>query len=107
MGNEDQALRTHTRITKGSTFITRKENITTRMRAITLEEPKEIYLMSDDIHVMRRDTSLEIVLEIKVALTRRRKTKEDIMLTLQRIMNLSERESKKKLKIPQVMKSMF
>ena len=62
--------------------------------------------MSDAIHVMRKDTSPKIVLEIKVAPTRRR-TKEDIMLTLQRMMNLPERESNKKVKSIQVMKSMF
>ena len=54
--------------------------------------------MSDAIHVMRKDTSLEIVLEIEVAPTRRRTTKKDIMLTLQRMMNLPRRESKKKVK---------
>ena len=87
------------RITKGSTLITRKESIITRIRKITLEDPGEIYLMSDAIHVMRRDTSPKIVLEIKVALTRRRTTKEDIMLTLQRMMNLPGREPKKKVNI--------
>ena len=55
MGNEDQALTTHPRIIKGSTLITRKKNNTTRIRGITLEEPGEIYLMSDDILVMRTD----------------------------------------------------
>ena len=56
---------------------------------------------------MRKDTLPEIDLEIKVALTRRRKTKYNIMLTLQRMMNLPERDSNKKVKILQVMKSMF
>ena len=46
-------------------------------------------------------------LEIKVALTRTTTTKEDIMLTLQRMMNLLGRELKKKVKILQAMKSMF
>ena len=49
----------------------------------------------------------EIVLGTKMALTRRRATKEDIMLTLQRMMHLPERESKKKVKTLQVMKNMF
>ena len=44
--------------------------------------------MLDVIHVMRRDTLPEIVLEIKVALTRRRETREYIMLILHRMMNL-------------------
>ena len=56
---------------------------------------------------MRKDTSPKIVLEIKVALTRGRTTNKDIMLTLQRMMNLRGRESKKKVDILQVMKIMF
>ena len=56
---------------------------------------------------MRKDSSPDIALEIKVALTRRRTTKEDIMLTLQRMMNLPGREPKKKVKILQAMKIMF
>ena len=56
---------------------------------------------------MRNDTLPEIVLEMKVALIRRKTTKEDIMLTLQRMMNRPERESKKKVKTLQVMKNMF
>ena len=56
---------------------------------------------------MRKDTSPYIFLEIKVSLTRIRTTKEDIMLTMQRIMNLLGRESKKKVRILQAMKSMF
>ena len=55
----------------------------------------------------RDDTLLENVLETKVALTRKREIREDIMLTLQRMMNLPERESKKKVKTLQVMKNMF
>ena len=74
---------------------------------ITLEDLAKIYLMSNSIHVMRKDTSPEIVLEIEVAPTRRRRTKEDIMLTLQRMMNIPGRESKKKVKILQAMKSML
>ena len=34
------------------------------------------------IHVMKKDTLLEIVLRTKVALTRRRETREDIMLVM-------------------------
>ena len=54
---------------------------------------------------MRKETSPEIVLEIRGTLTRR--TTENIMLTLQRMMILPGKESKKKVKILQVMKSMF
>ena len=69
---------------------------------ITLEE---IYLVSDATRVMRNDTSPDSVLETKVALKRRINTKEDIMLTLQSMMNLQERKSKKKTLL--VMKNMF
>ena len=97
-------LSQHTpRITEVNTLITRKESITTRIRKITLEDPGEIYLMSDAIHKMRRDIFLEIVPRIK----RRRTTRKDIMLTLQRMMNLPGREPEKKGKILQAMKSMF
>ena len=68
---------------------------------------EEIYLVSDALHVMRKDTSLEIVPETMATLKRRRTKNEDIMLTLQRMMNLLGRESKKKVNILQVMKSMF
>ena len=56
---------------------------------------------------MRKDTYPQIVPKTKVALERRINTKEDIMLMLQRMMNLPRRESNKKVKILQVMKSMF
>ena len=42
-----------------------------------------------------------------MALKRITTTKEDIMLTLQRMMNLQERESKKKVNILQEMKNKF
>ena len=48
----------------------------------TLKYIAEICLKSDAIHVTRDDTLLENVLETKVALTRRRETREDIILTL-------------------------
>ena len=54
---------------------------------------------------MRKDASPETIPETKVALKRTRTTKQDIMLTLQRMMNLQERESKKKTLL--VMKNMF
>ena len=55
----------------------------------------------------RDDTFPKSVLKKKVALTRRREKKEDIMPILQNMMNLPERESKKKVKTLQVMKNMF
>ena len=56
---------------------------------------------------MKEDTLLEIVLETKIDLTRRRETREDIMLMLQNMLNLPQRESNKKVMILQVMKNMF
>ena len=76
------------RITKGSTLITRKKKITTRIRGITLEYPGEIYLMSDAILVMRRDIFPETVPRTK----RRTTTRKDIILTLQRMINIPGRE---------------
>ena len=70
---------------------------------ITLEK---ICLRSDVIHVTRKDTMLENVLETKMSLIRRRERREDIMLMLQRMMNLPQRESDKKVMILQVMKNM-
>ena len=47
---------------------------------------------------------LENVLETKMSLTRRRETREDIMLMLQRMMNLPQRETDKLVMILEVMK---
>ena len=56
---------------------------------------------------MKEDTLQEIVPRIRISLTRRKETREDIMLMLQRMMNLPQRESDKKVMILQVMKNMF
>ena len=56
--------------------------VSTPTRKITLEDLAKIYLNSDAIHVMKDDTFPEIVLETKLALTRRTETREDIMLML-------------------------
>ena len=56
---------------------------------------------------MRKDTSLDSIPEKKVALKRRRTTREGIMLMPQRMMNLPRKKSNKKVKILQVMKNMF
>ena len=85
-------------------IITKVSNLT---RNITLEDITDTFLVSYDLHAMRKDTSPYSIPEIKVALTRRRETREDSMLTLQRMMNLPEREPKKKVKILLVMKNMF
>ena len=70
--------------------------VSTLIKEITLEI-LEICLSTFDIHVMKEDIFLETVLKIKVALTIRRETREDIMLMLQRMMNLPQRESDKKV----------
>ena len=54
---------------------------------------------------MRKDISPETVPETKVALKIRRTTREDIMLMLQRMMDLPQRESDKKV-ILEAMKNM-
>ena len=56
---------------------------------------------------MKHDTFPNIVLETKIALTRIRETKEDIMLMLQRMINLPQREPDMKVKTLQVMNNMF
>ena len=56
--------------------------VSTPTKKINLEDLIEIYLNLDAIHVMKDDTLPEIVLETKMALTRRRETREDIMLML-------------------------
>ena len=86
------------------TFITPKVSILTRK--VTQENQTEIYLNSDVLLVMRKDIIPKIVLETKMALTRRRETREYIMLMLQKMMNLPQRESSKKVMMLQVMKNM-
>ena len=56
---------------------------------------------------MRKDTMLQNILETKMSLTIRRETLEDIMLMLQRMMNLLQRESDKKVMILEVRKNMY
>ena len=56
---------------------------------------------------MKEDTLQEIVLETNIDLTKGRETRKDIMLMLQRLMNLSQRETDKTVMILQVMKNMF
>ena len=56
---------------------------------------------------MKNDTLLEIVLRTKLALTRRMETKEDIMLILQRMMNLHRGKPNMKVKILQARMNKF
>ena len=80
--------------------------VSTLITGITLENLK-IGLSSFALHVMKKDTLLEIVLRTKVSLTRRREAREDIMLMLQRMINLHRREPDMRVKILQVRMNMF
>ena len=87
MGNEDQALTAHSKKRKRDNHHHRGKH-------------------SHEREVMREDTLPEFVLKIRMAL-KRRTTKENIMLTLQRMMIIPGRESNKKVNILQVMKNIF
>ena len=101
MGSEDQALTVHSKKTRRSSHHPRgkhshKDNTRkylSRIRCYTCDEKG---------HYAR-----EWGLETKMSLTRRRETREDIMLMLQRMMNLPQREPDMKVKTLQVMKNMF
>ena len=84
MGSEDQDLIVHSKKIKRDYHHPKGKH---SHQKITLENLTKTYLNTDALHVMREDTLQEIVPIIRGALTRR-KTKEDIMLTLQRMMNL-------------------
>ena len=56
---------------------------------------------------MKDNTLPNIVLETKITLIRRREIREDIMLMMQKMMNLPQGESSNKVMILQVMKNMF
>ena len=95
---------------KLSQYSPRKEEgtiIIPKVSISTQENLIRIYLNTYNLNVMKEDTFQEIVPRIRIALTRRKETREDIMLMLQRMMNLPQRESNKKVMILQVMKNMF
>ena len=78
---------------KLSQYTPRKEEgtiIILEVSILTLENITRIYLNIDSLHVMKEDTLQEIVPRIKIALTRRKERREDIMLMLQR-MNLPQK----------------
>ena len=56
---------------------------------------------------MKEDTLAKTFLETILNPIRRMETREDIMLMLQRMMNLPERETNKSVMILQAMKNMF
>ena len=60
---------------EGTTVISRKVSILTRIRKIILEDIAKIYPKSDAIHVTIKDTLPKSVLETKAALTGRREKK--------------------------------
>ena len=101
MGSEDQALIVHSKKgrrnshhSKGKNFH-HKDNIRkdlSRLRFYTCDE---------------RGHFAKTILETRLTLIRRRETREDIMLILQRMMNLPKREPDIKVKILPVMKNMF
>ena len=96
MGSEDQAFTSHTKKTKRDHHHS-KGNISHSRR---------------DMSTIRCYTCDEKVTYPNTALTkgtqrRKRETREDIMLMLQRMMNLPQRVSSKKVIILQVMKNMF
>ena len=100
MGSEDQALTVQSKKTRTSNHRGKHSHQRSNFRNPRYM-PKYICYTCDE------DTLLEIVLETKVALTRIRETRKDIMLMLQRMMNLPQRKSDKTVMILQVMKNMF
>ena len=77
----------------GGTIIIPKVIILTRK--LNIENLTKTYLNIDALHVMKEDTLQEIVLETKIKLTRGREKRKDIMLMVQRMMNLSQRIKQK------------
>ena len=103
MESEDQALTVHSKNTIRSSHHPRGKHSHKDKGHYARECPRN----KNVIHVTRKDTMLENVLETKMSLTRRMETREDIMLMLQRMMSLPRREPDMKVKIIPVMKSMF
>ena len=81
MGSEDQDITVHSKKRRRDYHHPKGKH---SHQKDNLEDITEIYLNSNVLLVMRKSTMPEIVLEIKVALTRRREIREDIMLMLQR-----------------------
>ena len=80
--------------------------VSTLIIGITLEI-LEIGLNTFSIHVMKKDTFLDIVLRTKVPLTRRREAREYIMLILQRMMNHPRTDPDMNMKILQARMNML
>ena len=86
---------------------TKEDLVALEVSTLTKITIEKICLGLDVIHVKRKDTMLYNVIETKMSLTIRRETREYIMLMLQRMMNLPQRELDMKVKILQVMKNIF
>ena len=65
-------------------IVSREEKMGSEYQALTIHSKK----IRQDYHQSKEDTLQEIVPRIRRALTGRRETKEDIILTLQKMMNL-------------------
>ena len=85
----------------------REKQIITEVSILILINLIRIDPDSDASYVMKKDTMLKNVPGTQISLTRRRETREGIMLMLHKMMNPPERESSKKVMILQVMKNMF
>ena len=84
----------------------RTKQIITELRILILINLIRIDPDSNDSYVMKKDTMLKNVLRTQMSLTRRRETREDIMLMLQKMMDPPGKEISKKVMILQVMKNM-
>ena len=86
-------------------------SVTRPVKMISIIDDQQHMMSKNDKHIFIMSSWLiELhlnVLETKMSLTRRRETREDIMLMLKRMMNLQQREPYMKVKIIQVMKNMF
>ena len=85
----------------------REKQTIIKVSTFIIEYLTRIYLNLDALHVIKEDTMIETVLRTKMALTRRKETRKDIMLMLHNMMSLPRRESNKTMMILQVMKNMF
>ena len=82
----------------------KEDLITPEVSALTKITLENICLELYVIHVMKKDTLQEIVLRNRI---RKRETKEDIILMLQRMMNHPRKEPDKKVNILQARVNMF
>ena len=101
MGSEDQALTVQSKKSRSSHH---RSNYSHHRNNSRKTRDRSKYIA---IHVIKKDTLLEIVLRTKVILPRRREAKEDNMLMLQRMMNHPRRDPYMKVKILQVRMNMF